>query len=360
MVSREDLRARLRSPLSLAVVGLVVLVLLAGVIGHLGDDASPASAATGGRSAAPSAPPSDVASSGSASPTSPQSSTTTSPADTPDTPAYVVPAGPAIPPRPQLPGGGFKVFGDHRFLVAYYGTAQTGAMGVLGATDPATMQRRLMRAARPFREHGERIQPVYELIVTIADRSPGPDHDYSHDIPRDLVRRYVAAAHRNGALLLLDIQTGRSPFPVVAKRWAWALKKPWVGLALDPEWRMGRHEVPAHVIGSVRAAEVNRTSLWLSRLVRREDLPQKLFVLHQFRLSMLPDIGKVVHRPGLAMVQHADGFGTRGQKLATYHAITRPHQFRQGFKLFYQVDIHRFTAQQVRRIKPAISFVSFQ
>jgi hypothetical protein len=352
-----DLPSRLRSPLTLAVVGLVVLVLLAGILGHLGDEAPPARAPP----TAPSPPPTAAAAArrphtrarGGAP-------TTTSPADAPDAPAYVVPAGPAIEPRPQLPGGGFKVFGHHRFLVAYYGTAQTGAMGVLGATDPDTMQRRLMRAARPFRTHGEHIQPVYELIVSVADRSPGPDHDYSHDIPRDLVRRYVAAAHRHGALLLLDIQTGRSPFPVIAKRWTWALKKPWVGLAIDPEWRMGPHEVPAHVIGSVRAAEVNRTSLWLSRLVRREGLPQKLFVIHQFRLSMLPDIGRIVHRPGLAMVQHADGFGTRGQKLATYHAITRPHQFRQGFKLFYKVDIHRFTARQVRRIKPAVSFVSFQ
>jgi hypothetical protein len=360
-VVSQDLRSRarspLRSPLSLAIVGLVVLVLLAGIIGHLGEKASPARAATPS-TVAPSSPTAPHA-----RPSSPTTSTnpgTDEPAVTTDPPAYVVPAGPAISPMAQLPGGGYRIFGGHRFLVAYYGTAQTGAMGVLGATEPDTMQRRLMRAARPFREPGEQIQPVYELIVTVADRSPGPDHVYSHDIPRDLVEKYVEAARRNGALLLLDLQTGRAPFPVVAKRWAWALKKPWVGLALDPEWRMGSHEVPAKVIGSVRAAEVNRTSLWLSRLVRRQGLPQKLFVLHQFRLSMLPDITRIVHRPGLAMVQHADGFGTRGQKLATYHAITRPHQFRQGFKLFYHWDVHRFTPQEVRRIRPAVSFVSYQ
>src|SRR5215218_6723744 len=116
---------------------------------------------------------------------------------------------------------------------------------------------------------------------------------------------------------------------------------------------MGAHQVPAHVIGSVRAREVNQTSLWLSRLVARDGLPQKLFVLHEFRLTMLPDIGRIVHRSGLAMVQHADGFGTRDQKLETYHAITRPTQFRQGFKLFYRWDIHRFTPGDVRRITPA-------
>jgi hypothetical protein len=349
-------RSRLRSPLSLALVGIVVLVLLAGIVGHLGDDAPAANAAPPARDhrlATPAVgdPPATEA---------PADAPSDDPADSARPPSYVEPAAPDIPRKPQLPGGGYRIFGDHRFLVAYYGTAQTGTMGVLGATDPDTMQSRLMRAARPFREPGEHIQPVYELIVTVADRSPGPDHDFSHDIPRDLVQQYVRAAHRNGALLLLDIQTGRASFPVVAKRWTWALRKPWVGLALDPEWRMGPHQVPATVIGHVRAAEVNRTSLLLSRLVRRDGLPEKLFVLHQFRLSMLPDIGKIVHRPGLAMVQHADGFGTKRQKLATYHAITRPHQFRQGFKLFYHWDVHRFTPRQVRRIRPAVSFVSYQ
>jgi hypothetical protein len=278
----------------------------------------------------------------------------------PNRPPFRVETTPPIGLKPGLPLGGQRIFAGHRFLVAYYGTAQTGAMGVLGRTDPATMQRRLMRAARPFRQPGEVIQPVYELIATIADGSPGPDHDFSHDIPASYVREYLDVAHRHHALLLLDLQTGRSDFPTVARRWAWALKDPSVGLALDPEWRMGPRQVPARVVGHVQADEVNRTSLWLSRLVRRESLPQKLFVLHQFRVSMLPDIDWIVSRPGLAMVQHTDGFGTRGQKLATYHAVARPAQFTQGFKLFYHWDVKRFTPQQVRRLMPRVSFVSYQ
>jgi hypothetical protein len=333
----------LRSPIAGVLVALVALLLVAGVLGR--GDGHPAAGPT---------TPSDSAAPGAGSPDTP----TITPVDAHA--PYLVVGQPAISPRPQLPGGGYRVFGHHRFLVAYYGTAQTGSMGVLGASTPDVMQQRLMHAARPFREAGEQLQPVYELIVTVADRSPGPDGYYSHDIPRSYVREYLRAAHRNHALLLLDLQTGRASFPSVARRWAWALKDPSVGLALDPEWRMGPHQVPATVIGSVRAAEVNRTSAWLSQLVRRNGLPQKLFVLHQFRLTMLPDIGAIVHRPGLAMVQHADGFGTRGEKLATYHAIARPAQFRQGFKLFYDWDVHRFTPAEVRRITPAVSFVSYQ
>jgi hypothetical protein len=338
---RYVVRSRLRSPVALTLVALVGLLLVAGIVGRAGD--SPATSA--------SPPPARTTASGAAEGTVGQAA---------GHPPYVLETLPPISLKPQLPLGGKRIFGHHRFLVAYYGTAQTGSMGVLGQSDPETMQRRLMRAARPFREPGEQLQPVYELIVTVADGSAGRDHDYSHDIPRAYVRQYLRAAHRHHALLLLDLQTGRADFPTVAKRWDWALKDPSVGLALDPEWRMGPHQVPAHVVGSVQAREVNRTSRWLSQLVEREGLPEKLFVLHQFRLSMLPDIARIVHRPGLAMVQHTDGFGTRGQKLATYHAVARPGQFRQGFKLFYHWDIKRFTPPQVRRIQPRVSFVSYQ
>ncbi len=260
----------------------------------------------------------------------------------------------------ELPGGGTRIFGNDRFLVAYYGTARTGALGVLGETSPAEMHRRVMRAARPFRRQGEQLQPVYELIVTIADRGPGPDGDYSHDISRAEVQRYVDAAHRHGAILLLDLQPGRSTFPEVARRWAWALEYPWVGLALDPEWRVGPKQVPAGVIGRVNASEVNSTSAWLDRLTRQAGLPEKLFVLHQFRSAMVNHVDRVKDRPGLAMVLHADGFGTRRQKLATYHALARPQQFTMGLKLFYDEDVRRFDAADVRRIRPAVRFVSYQ
>jgi hypothetical protein len=268
----------------------------------------------------------------------------------------------ATPPAPTatLPGGATSIFGDGRFLVAYYGTAGTGALGVLGETSPDVMQRRLHRAAAPFARKNQPVQPVYELIVSIADRHAGKGGDFSHDIPRAEVQKYIDAAHRHDALLLLDIQPGRSDFLTIAKRWAWALQDPYVGLALDPEWRMGRHGVPGTRIGSVGAAEVNRVSAWLRDLVARNALPQKLFVLHQFRTDMIDRIGQIEARRGLVMVQHVDGFGTPGQKLDTFHAVARPGQFFMGFKLFYDEDIHRMSAADVHRISPRVRFVSFQ
>jgi hypothetical protein len=260
----------------------------------------------------------------------------------------------------DLPGGGRRIFGSHRFLVAYYGTAGTGALGVLGEASPDRIMPRLLRAAAPFARGGRTVQPVFELIVTVAHAGPTKTGTYSSNIDRRQVQQYLEAAHRHGVLVVLDLQPGRADFLDVAKTWAWALRDPWVGLALDPEWRMGPHQVPGRTIGSVSAAEVNRVSAWLDGLTARQGLPEKVFMLHQFRPEMIRHIERVRDRDNLALVQHVDGFGTPGEKLATFHRVVEPRQFALGFKLFYDEDVHRMRAAQVLAIRPRVSFVSFQ
>jgi hypothetical protein len=271
------------------------------------------------------------------------------------------PAISAAAPAATLPSGHTRIFEGDPILVAYYGTAGTGALGVLGEHSPAVSDRRLRRQAASFRVLGRPIQPVYELIVSIADAYPGRGGDYTHDLPRKAVQRWINAAHQHGALLILDIQSGRSDFLTVAKRWSWALADPWVGLALDPEWRMPRHHgVPGRVIGHVDAREINRTSAWLAAFTAQRQLPEKIFMLHQFRQSMIHRLRLIRQRPGLAMIQHVDGYGTRKEKLATYHHVARPKQFAMGFKLFYDEDVHRMKARDIARIRPKVSFVSYQ
>ncbi len=243
--------------------------------------------------------------------------------------------------------------------MAYYGTAGTGSLGVLGEGSPNQVIGRLTKAAQAFARPGRPVQVVYELIVTIADAIPGPGKDFNHDLARAQVESYIKAAHRHDALLLLDLQPGRTDFLSVARRWTWALKDRRVGLALDPEWRMYGDEVPGRVIGSVDAAEINEVSLWLANLQRRGGLPQKLFVLHQFRESMIERMGRVAVRKRLATVQHVDGFGTAGQKLATYHAVLHP-KFHPGFKLFYDEDVGLMSPARVLAIRPRVRFVSYQ
>lgn len=260
---------------------------------------------------------------------------------------------------PQLPGGGM-LLSPGRFFVAYYGLPGAPALGVLGSGTPAQIWPRLMREVRAFRTPTLQVQPVFEVIATVASRGPGRYGDFTSDIPASVVRTYIQAAHRLGALVVLDVQPGRSTFTNVVRRWTWALRDPWVGLALDPEWRMGPGQVPGRVIGSVNGREVDQAAAWLDALVAAKGLPQKLFLVHEFIPSMITNRGAIRGFPHLAMVQQADGFGTPREKLASYRAIADPARFIEGFKLFYAWDVNRMRPKQVLALRPRIHFVSFQ
>lgn len=246
-------------------------------------------------------------------------------------------------------------------MVAYYGTAGTGSMGVLGSGPIPHVTHELRTAAQGFAQaSGRRVQIVYELIATVTDDYPGEDGTYSHDIARADVEAYLHAARRNHALLVLDLQPGRSDFLTVAKRYAWALKQPDVGLALDPEWRMHGDDVPGEVIGWVGADEVTATARYVASIAREYRLPQKLFLIHQFVPQSVDQEQDITPEKGLAMVQHVDGWGAEADKLATFHAVARPQQFTIGFKLFYREDIDLMTPSEVLAEVPGVRFISYQ
>jgi hypothetical protein len=280
----------------------------------------------------------------------PTTTTTTRPATT------TTSATPTVPP---LPGGGNEWFPGHR-VVAYYGTPGTASLGVLGAYAPEEDAQRLARAAAAFQTPDRVVVPAFELIATVADRSPGPDGSYSHPIDPGSVERYLQVARAHGMELILDIQPGRADFLPEVQRWSGLLAQPDVGLALDAEWHLGPGQVPGESIGSVDAAGVNAVSDWLAGLVRSNHLPQKLFVLHQFTGSMITDPDAITPHPELAAVQHLDGFGTRAEKLAKYTALRRPDLFHLGFKLFYTQDVAMMSPADVLALSPPPDFVSYQ
>jgi len=161
-------------------------------------------------------------------------------------------------------------------------------------------------------------------------------------------------------LLVLDIQPGRSDFFTETTRLERWLRQPDVGLALDPEWRVGDGEVPGQVIGHVDAREVNAASAWLAQLVARKHLPEKLLIVHQFTDDMVDDT-QLKQRAGLAMVLNADGFGTRPVKVSKYKAFTRAAKtFDQGFKLFYEEDVGLMSPNAVLGLRPPPDVVVYE
>jgi hypothetical protein len=200
-----------------------------------------------------------------------------------------------------------------------------------------------------------------ELLAVTAAASPGEGDRYNTRQEPKIINRYLRAARRAKALLVLDIQPGRSDFFTEATRLERWLKEPDVGLALDPEWRMGPGQVPGQVIGHVDAREVNAVSAWLSKLSVQRRLPQKLFLIHQFTNDMVDDT-QLHPRAGLAMVLNADGFGTQALKKVKYKSFTASPRsfFGEGFKLFYREDTDLMTPRQVLRLKPPPDVVVYE
>lgn len=244
--------------------------------------------------------------------------------------------------------------------MAYYGTAGTDALGVLGEAPPEKIVDRLRDAAAKFDTPDREVQIAFELIVTVVDGSPGSDGDYSHNISREDVRQYAKAARRNDALLILDIQPGRSGFLPKVKHWEEFLKQPGVGLALDSEWHMSDGQIPAQTIGQTRAEEINKVSTYVSGIVEENNLPNKLFILHTFREDMLLNEGKIKQRPGLAMVEHLDGFGGQKLKKHKYRKLQEPKQFHMGFKLFYDEDTNLMSPKETLQLNPPPEYISYQ
>jgi hypothetical protein len=263
--------------------------------------------------------------------------------------------------RAELPRGGRRLLPDYR-IVAYYGAPQDGQLGALGVGSPARAVARLERQANPYGRKTRPVLPALELIAVIAHGDAGPEGRYSLRQRDAVIRRYLKAARKANALLVLDIQPGRSDFFTEATRLRKWLREPDVGLALDPEWHVRAGQIPGQVIGSVSAKEVNATSAWLAQLVAKHELPQKLFLVHQFTPGMVP-VRALKKRDGLAIAINVDGFGGREVKVAKYREFVRTATaagFRRGFKLFYKEDTKLMKPRQVLRMSPPPDVVVYE
>jgi hypothetical protein len=265
---------------------------------------------------------------------------------------------PAAPP--QLPRGGRSVFPRFR-VVAYYGAPQSHELGELGIGTPASATARLERQAKAYARPGRPVLPALELIAVIANADSGDDGRYSTRQSDATIGRYLRAARRAKALLLLDIQPGRSDFFTETTRLRKWLKKPDVGLAIDAEWRVDAPEIPGQVIGHVGSREINATTAWLSQLTLRRRLPQKLVIIHHFTDDMVP-VSALKRAPGLAYVLNADGFGSDAVKIEKYHRFAReaPRGFYQGFKLFYHEDVSTMRPREVMHLHPRPDVVVYE
>jgi hypothetical protein len=235
---------------------------------------------------------------------------------------------------------------------------------VLGEQDVAATVQRAADTAAGYQASSDRpVVPMLELIATVAAGDAGPDGDYSNELDPERLRPYVEAAAAAGQYVVLDLQPGRTDFLTQARRYESLLTEPNVGLALDPEWRLAPDQVPLRQIGGVDAVEVNAVSTWLADLVAARSLPPKLFVLHQFRSSMLRDRAAIdLSRPELTTLVHVDGQGSQPDKQATWRALhDGAPEVAWGWKNFSDEDEPMLTPEQtMTEVSPVPDLVTYQ
>lgn len=263
----------------------------------------------------------------------------------------------------QLPGGGQVVLPGRRLVCLYGhpGTASLGVLGEQGIDDSIARAKQIASTYEPYSD-----VPVvagFEIIATVAQVAPGGDGDYSQESSVESLRPWVERAGAAGLYVVLDLQPGRADLTAQARRYEPLLRMPHVGLAVDPEWKLGPDQLPLEQIGGIDAAEINRTSAWLATLTAEHALPQKLFVIHQFRLSMIRNEQALdTTRDELSVLIHMDGQGTTAQKVATWRAVVnaRPGDTPLGWKNFYDEDHPMLTPEQTMAHKPTPMMISYQ
>jgi hypothetical protein len=274
--------------------------------------------------------------------------------------ANVTGARTSAPKLQTLPRGGRALFPHYR-IVAYYGAPQDPKLGELGIGTPAEATAKLLRQAKQYDVPGRPVMPALELIATLVTAAPGDDGRYRMRQDADVIDRYLEAARRAKALLILDIQPGRARFMDEVRVFEPWLLEPDVGVALDPEWSMRAGQVPGTVIGSTEAGVVNRVSKYLSDLVRKNHLPEKLLIVHQFTHGMIRHRPLLREDDGVALVLNVDGFGDRPNKISKYHLFAKPSQpWHHGFKLFYHEDVHLLPPRAVLGLRPRPDVVIYE
>lgn len=252
-------------------------------------------------------------------------------------------------------------------IVAYYGNFYSAQMGVLGEYPVDEMIKKL-ESEKLHWENADTLTPVIpaiHYIAVTAQHSAGADSKYRLRMPFDQIDKAVGLAAKVNGILFLDVQVGLSTLeneiPLLRKY----LLMPRVHLGIDPEYSMKSGKRPGTSVGTFDAADINYACEYLAAIVKDNDLPPKILVVHRFRTDMLTNYKKIKTCNEVQLVINMDGFGSPQLKKQTYYyAIYRePVQFT-GFKLFYKTDVksgkHLMSPGEILNLKPQPIYIQYQ
>ncbi|HEX9129994.1 MAG TPA: hypothetical protein VF850_12615 [Gemmatimonadaceae bacterium] len=274
---------------------------------------------------------------------------------------------------PPLPGSILPA----RRIVAFYGNPLSKRMGILGELPPDKMLARFDKVIAEWQkaDPSTPVQPALHLIAVVAQGSPGRDGKYRLRMADTLVEKVASWAATRNALVFLDVQVGQSTVQEELPRLIPFLKRPNVMLGLDPEFsmkpRMDRKQhamvtdKPGTRIGTMSSDDVNYAIGLLVDLVKQNNLPPKVLVVHRFTHDMLTGAQKIRLDPRVQVVINMDGWGQPWLKYDSYRAYveSQPVQFT-GFKLFFHNDTKLgdpiLTPAEVLLLNPKPHYIQYQ
>jgi len=253
-------------------------------------------------------------------------------------------------------------------IVAYYGNLYSKQMGILGELPRRQMLDKLQGEIAKWKKADPtlELQPALHYIAVTAQVSPGKAGKYRLRMPFHQIDSVLSMAKEIDALVFLDIQVGKSTIQAELPEFEKYLKLPNVHIGMDPEFSMKTGHKPGEVVGTYDAADVNFVSDYLAKIVRENNLPPKVLVVHRFTQKGVTNYNKITTRPEVQIVMHMDGWGEPARKINTYKNFIHkePVQFT-GFKLFYKNDVIRskarlMTPEELLKLKPRPVYVQYQ
>ena len=249
-----------------------------------------------------------------------------------------------------------------RFVI-YYGNPFSSAMGPLGAYSDDELLVKLRQQAQTYADLDPQhpVIPAFDYVTPVAQASATADGTWRARMPDDSIEHYRNLANSNHMLFFMDMQIAHSTVQSeVNNVWPF-LQQPGVDLALDPEFDMPPGTTPGIEFGHMSASEINWVIDKLSNLVLTQHLPPKIFIIHQFRESMLPDWQNIRIKPGVEVVTSVDGFGAPKAKIDDYRIFDKQQLIQYpGFKLFYRWDQPLMSPSEVLKMNPPPLMVMYQ
>ncbi len=254
-------------------------------------------------------------------------------------------------------------------IVSYYGNFYSRGMGVLGQYPEAEMLARLATTTALWRaaDPATPVIPAIHYIAIVAQGSAGKDGKYRTVMPDSQIDHALELAQKINGITFIDLQVGLSDVQTELPKFDKYLAMDKLEVGLDPEFAMKTSGVrPGRLVGTLDASDINWAINYLSEIVKKNNLPPKILMIHRFTMDMVTNYKLIKPTPQVQFVMDMDGWGEEARKENTYQLAVQgqPVQFT-GFKLFYKNDLlppskGMMTPANVLKLTPAPSYIQYQ